>query len=331
MKALLGYFLVTIAACSESAPVGVDPDEASADGKADGVVGMPDVQCTGAPDAGPHRSFRHTKSKLISVLGDTHHRGIDLVVAASSGDQTITGELSYGVIGKSLEDEDVDVFACRHRAWTRIGTARTDDEGRFALSLEGSDRLPVGMRDMFLSVAGDRTGASFLVVVAPDETPLAVSDIDGTLTSSESAAIGEIIGISPGIHDGAPEAWASIAAAGAIPIYTTARARHSTGSTREWLAEKGMPRGALRLAPHVLLPGSATSEYKAGVFDALQEQLPIAIGVGNRETDIDAYTHAGLAGSQIFIKLPEFEGEVAARLDAGDAIGFAHYDELRPL
>jgi phosphatidate phosphatase PAH1 len=330
MKARLGYILVMIAACSESAPVGVDPGEASGDGKADGVAGMPDVQCEGTPDAGPHHSFRHTTSKLISVLGDTHHRGIDLVSAASADEQTITGELSYGVFGKSLEDEDVDVFACRHRAWTRIGTARTDDDGRFELALRDGDRLPVGMRDMYLSVVGDRTGATFLTVIAPDETPLAVSDIDGTLTSSENAAIGEIVGISPDIHDGAPEAWATIAAAGAIPIYTTARARHQTGSTREWLAEKGMPRGALRLAPHVLLPGSATSEYKAGVFDALQEQLPIAIGVGNRETDIDAYTHAGLDGSQIFIKLPEFEGEVEARLTTGDAIGFAQYDDLRP-
>jgi hypothetical protein len=331
MTARLGTLLVMIAACGESAPVGLDPDEAAADGKADGVVGMPDVQCSDAPDAGPHHSFRHTRSKLISVLGDTHHRGIDLVAAASADDQTIAGELSYGVIGKALEDEDVDVFACRHRAWTRIGTARTDDEGRFELPLTGSDRLPVGMRDMYLSVVGDRTGAAFLTVVAPDDTPLAVSDIDGTLTSSENAAIGEIIGISPAIHDGAPDAWASIAAAGAIPVYTTARARHSTGSTREWLAEKGMPRGALRLAPHIVLPGSATAEYKAGVFDALQEQLPIAIGVGNRETDIDAYTHAGLGGDQIFIKLPEFEGEVEARLDAGDAVGFTSYDELRPL
>jgi phosphatidate phosphatase PAH1 len=72
-------------------------------------------------------------------------------------------------------------------------------------------------------------------------------------------------------------------------------------------------------------------DYKAGVFDALQGQLPIAIGVGNRATDIDAYTHAGLGGDQIFIKLPEFEGEVEARLTAGDAVGFASYDELRPL
>jgi hypothetical protein len=330
MNARLGYLLVMIAGCSDSAPVGFDPDEAGADGKADGTAGMPDVQCADAPDAGPRHSFRHTRSKLVSALGDTHHRGIDLVVAASSDNQTISGELSYGLLGKSLEDEDVDLFACRGGTWKRIGSARTDDDGHFALGLSGSKRLPIGMRDMYLSVAGDRTGAAFLAVVAPDDAQLAVSDIDGTLTSSENAAIGEVVGISPDIHDGAPEAWAAIAASGAIPIYTTARARHQTGSTRDWIAEKGMPRGALRLAPKVVLPGSATVAYKSGVFDALQEQLTIAIGVGNRESDIDAYTHAGLAGGQIFIKLPEFEGEVGARLDAGDAIGFADYNDLHP-
>jgi phosphatidate phosphatase PAH1 len=334
MRTGLGYFAVMFwvgTACTASGPVGVDPDEASADGKADGSVSLPDIHCDDAPGAGPHRSFRHTRSKLISALGDTHHRGIDLVVAATSDEQHLIGETSYGgIVGKSLEDEDIDVFACRAGAWKKVGTARTDDEGRFDLVLEGSARLPRGMRDMYMSVAGDRSGASFLAVVAPDDTQLAVSDIDGTLTSSENAAIGEVIGVDPDIHDGASEAWQLIAGAGVIPVYTSARARHSTASTREWLAGHDMPRGPVRLAPHVLLPGSATSEYTAGVFDALAAELPIAIGVGNRETDIDAYAHAGLAGDQIFIKLPEFEGEVEARLAAGEATGFTSYDELRP-
>jgi hypothetical protein len=98
-----------------------------------------------------------------------------------------------------------------------------------------------------------------------------------------------------------------------------------TNDTREWLAKKGMPRGALRLAPGVLLPGSATVDYKTRTLDELAAELPIALGVGNRASDIEAYTNAGVAPDRIFIKLPEFADEVAARLQAGEAIGFPAY------
>jgi len=116
-----------------------------------------------------------------------------------------------------------------------------------------------------------------------------------------------------------------------LPVYVTARARVYTEDTRSWLARKGMPRGAVRLAPHLLLPGSSTSDYKASTFAALEAELAITLGVGNRQTDIDAYARAGLPGDRIFIKLPEFEDEVAASIAAGKAIGIESYDELRPV
>ena len=40
----------------------------------------------------------------------------------------------------------------------------------------------MGLRDLYLSVVGDRTGARFVGLVAPSGTALAVSDVDGTLT-----------------------------------------------------------------------------------------------------------------------------------------------------
>jgi hypothetical protein len=54
----------------------------------------------------------------------------------------------------------------------------------------------------------------------------------------------------------------------------------------------------------------------------------LAAGVGNRATDVTAYTDAGVAADRIFIELPEFADEVQPLIDAGDALGFTSYAEL---
>ncbi|HEX2690074.1 MAG TPA: hypothetical protein VHN14_25845, partial [Kofleriaceae bacterium] len=142
--------------------MGADPEEGSlqpgAGTAGGGRVAAPDVRCAGAPDAGRAGDFRHFKNDLISALGDPKHRGFDLVASAGATTQMLEGWISYTLVDKALEDEDVDVFACRAGQWRRVGTARTDDEGHFALGLSGDDRLPIGMRDLFVSVVGDRTG-----------------------------------------------------------------------------------------------------------------------------------------------------------------------------
>ncbi|HMG52680.1 MAG TPA: hypothetical protein VK601_04350, partial [Kofleriaceae bacterium] len=124
-----------------SGPVGVDPDEAGPEfegGQLGGASGVPDVRCDDDPDAGRSGRFRHLKNIVISKLGDPRHRGLDLVGSADGATQRLEGWISYTVIDKALEDEDVDVFACRAGPWRRIGTARTDDDGHFALALTGA-------------------------------------------------------------------------------------------------------------------------------------------------------------------------------------------------
>lgn len=308
--------------------VGVDPDEADPPDVDTGTTvvvprDMPDVQCSGTPATGGKENFRHFSSTVVAATGEPRHRGVDLIASADDTVQEIRGEASYGLLDDAIEDEDVDVFACRKYEWVFIGTGRTDDEGRFVVPLAEDARLPIGMRDMYLSVRGDRTGTRFLAVVGFNESELAVSDVDGTLTTSEDAFAGEIIDIEPAIHPGAAAAWRHVAATGRIPVYVTARPRKFTDDTRTWLAAHDMPRGALRLAPQLILPGDDTANYKADTLETLA--LPLGIGVGNRATDIEAYSTAGLAPAEIFIKLPEFSDEVAPYLQAGDAIGFESY------
>ena len=320
-----------LAGCAvQHAPVGIDPAESGGgDGKADGgSSALPDVRCSDAPDAGPAAGFDHWKSNLVADLGDPVHRGLDLVASADADDQLIEGDASYGPTDKALEDEQVDLFACKEGAWQPLGSVRTDGEGHFALALSGDARLSIGLRDMYASIAGDRTGARFVAYVAPANSELAVSDVDGTLTSSENAYAGDIVlGLGVDAQPGAAAAFSRLAHAGYQPVYVTARARVFTASTRAWLADQHFPRGPVRLSPGVVLPGGATQQYKSDTLAALQAaDLAIAIGNGNRATDVAAYQSAGVPADRITMKLPEYTDELQPLLDAGAAIGFSAYD-----
>lgn len=305
--------------------VGVDPAEV--EGKADGA-GLPDVPCATDPVL-PAKGFAHTKSKLIS-LGIEHHRAFDVIAGSTDATQVLEGKLRYGVHDE-LEHEAVDVLACSAGTWVRIATTTTDDEGVFHLELRGAKRLKQGLRDLFVSVQGDRTGARFVALVAPTGTKLAVSDVDGTLTASEDAFPKSLVsGEAVALHAGAPAAFKRLRARGYTPVYVTARGDIFTNATRRWLVANGMPRGPMRLAAEaVTLPGQPTIDFKSDAFAELQDHgFAIGVGIGNRASDITAYTNAGVPAKSIFIKLPEFQSEIAAALTAGEAVGFASYDEL---
>jgi phosphatidate phosphatase PAH1 len=314
-------------------PNGVDAGEGGgiADGSSSSQV--PDIRCQDRPDAGLAAvDFDHAESNLATAAGEPTHRGFDLVTTASAATQELSGWISYGAIDKALERELVEVYACRAGAWQLAGTARTDGEGHFALPLTGDARLPIGMRDVFVSVVGDRTGVGFLAYVAPEGSPLVVSDVDGTLTTSENAFIETVaLGVEPDANPGAAPAFAAATAKGDQVVYVTARGNQYTETTRRWLAAHGFPRGPVRLAPSfVTLPGGDTVAFKTSAIAALASAgLALHAGIGNRETDIEAYAASGLASDRIYIELPEFRSEVQASIDAGRAVGFETYDALR--
>jgi hypothetical protein len=332
---------VSLIGCGEgdpgsSGPVAVNPAEASrtgGGGKADGVgtldlSALPDVRCDGQPGTDGTHGWNNWKSWAITALGSGNHRGIDLVAQASDGTQTLKGEIKYGLTDKSLEGEDVDLFSCQAGSWAYIGQTTTDGEGNFSYDLTGDSRLSIGLRDMFVSVRGDRSGARFVALVAFDGSQLAVSDVDGTLTSSENAYPESLVtGATVDPQPGAPDALTALNTTGGLSVvYLTARGRRFTQDTRDWLDQNGFPRGPLRLAPSVVtLPGSATVSYKTGQLTGLG--MPIAVGIGNRASDIQAYTNASVAAEQIFIKLPEYQSELQSHLDAGEAVGFQNYSD----
>jgi LNS2 (Lipin/Ned1/Smp2) len=311
--------------------VGVDPAEQAADtgGDDDSGLVLPDVECAGNPDAGPALGWQHpfeTGTTIALGADVANHRGIDLVAGAGTNPQVLQGELRYGL--KSLEHENVTIFACRDGAWQNVGAATSDDSGDFSLSLADDARLPIGIRTLYVSVDGDRSGADFVGIVAPDGRGVTFSDVDGTLTSSENAAAAGLIGLDVEANPGAADALNIIAQKGYPIVYVTAMARTFTNNRRAWLEAKGFPRGALRLAEGVLLPGQATIDYKTQTFQAVAaDSLVPSVGLGNRASDATAYQNVGIAGTQIFLKLGEFDDEDQPVIDAGQAVGVPDYSQ----
>lgn len=337
MTRLNHLFLILLAGCSISTGSSGDPSQpgggpdGNPPGEGTSSLGVPDIACVNSPDAGPPGELRHTASALITALGSPRHRGLDLVTTPSASRQLLRGALSYTMADKALEDEDVQLFACEAGAWRDLGTTRSDGEGRFSLALEGDARLAVGMRDLYASVVGDRTGARFLAYVAPAGTRLFASDVDGTLTGAENDFVKTVlVGSESSVQPGAAAAFTQLAARGYQPIYVTARGQQYTDATRTWLAAQGFPRGPLMLAASfVTLPGGDTVEFKATALGTITGAgLVLAAGIGNRATDVAAYGEVGLTGDRIFVSTSEFAHELEADLAAGRATGFATYGEL---
>lgn len=285
-----------------------------------------DTRCP-KPPAVKAQGFRHKRVKLYAKMMSPLHRGLDLVASEDDKTQVIEGKLAFGKVDKDAEDEDAEVFACIDGAWQSLGVARTDHDGRFVLGKH--PRLPVGMRDMYVAALGNGAGAYFIAYVAPRGTSIAVTDIDGTISWSENAIIKTVIHRAHDVQH-RPDAPAALAALPYPIVYTTARGDVLSGVTRAWLERHGFPRGPLRLAKGLFArPGSSAIAYKTNTLKALT--VPIALGIGNRKSDITAYTAVGLAAKKIFIHLPEYAKELKADLDAGKAVGFAEYAKLKDL
>ncbi len=292
---------------------------------------MPDVECAGTPDAGPALGWQHPfESGTTIALGAdvANHRGIDLVAGAGTNPQIVQGELRYGL--KSLEHENVTLFACRDSVWQNSGAATSDDSGVFSLSLADDARLPIGIRTLYVSVDGDRTGADFVGIVAPDGRGVTFSDVDGIafIGLRERGRSGHHRASDVAANPGAADALNIIAQKGYPIVYVTAMARTFTNNRRAWLEAQGFPRGALRLAEGVILPGQATIDYKTQAFqDVAANALVPSVGLGNRASDATAYQNVGIAGTQTFLKLGEFDDEDQPVIDAGQAVGVPDYSQ----
>lgn len=286
-----------------------------------------DDRCPEAPAVRIGKA-RHTRSKLILRTGDPNHRAADLIAREADAVQRIGGKLAYGTVDKDLSDEIAAVYACEKGAWRLLATGLTNDDGRFEVVLEGKARVPVGMRDLYVASTIDGTGAWAVGYVAPKDARIVITDIDGTISESEDAIVEQVTsGTDIDHRPHAPEALAKLPH---VIVYVSSRGDVFTETTRTWLTSHGFPRGLLRLGRGVFVPsGDRSVDYKTAVLRALT--IPIAAGIGNRASDIAAYSRAKIPASRILIHLPEHAREVEADLAASRAVGFTDYRKLTTL
>jgi LNS2-like protein (lipin/Ned1/Smp2) len=308
----LASFATSALACSgagDDAVTGDDQNQTAA------LSCAPAPACSAAPFAAPpHRDWRHPiKSRIDSAVGDPNHRGRDLFVNPGAP-QTVIGKMAYGVMDKDLEDEEVDVYVQRDcgDSWELLGTTLTtgengphpavegvdDSQGRVYFEIPESRRLGPGRHRIRLVVAGDGSSTDlFLDVVAP-KTPIFISDVDGTLTSSENVEFLKLLeGELPETHPGAPEALRALAAKGYRPIYVTARPEWLVQRTRDFLEKHGFPPGIVHTSTSITGAGfgASAATFKSGELAMLAEKgLVPAFGFGNMPSDSDAYGGANI-------------------------------------
>lgn len=197
------------------------------------------------------RVFRHTRSRLVTGAGLANHRGRDAIVVDGQ-DQVIEAKFAYGVIDKDLKGEDVLVEVEGPSTWTEIGIATTslddgpeeDDGGRARLTIPVERRLPRGRHRVRATVLGDGTWAELYLVVVPKNQGVFISDVDGTLTSSEVAELPAFVaGKLPDAHPHAAEVLRRLAKTGLVPIYLTARPEWLMARTRAFLEANDFPPG----------------------------------------------------------------------------------------
>jgi len=173
-----------------------------------------------------------------------------------------------------------------------LGKVRGDEDGIAAVRFRPAVPGDYEFRTAVLADA-DRVRAEteLLLACRTRQRPMIAVDIDGTLTRSSrwwrtkraepyDAATVEVMQQLAQRYD---------------VMYLTARHRFLMRRTRRWLRQVGLPSGPLFLLDPKLYRTALPETYKRRLLRRIRRDLPnLLIGIGNRESDADAYESAGM-------------------------------------
>ena len=250
-------------------------------------------------------SWRHTtKSPFATAAGAPQHRIRDVIALPGAAAQ-LRGRFTYGTIDKDLEDESVELYLQTCPGWQLVATKITDGDGVILFDLP--THLAPGDYRVRMVVRGDLSSADGTFAVWPKGVQVVISDVDGTLTTSDWELFKDVVA-----HRGATmyangdEAIRSWATKGYRVIYLTGRPQIYNRYTRHWLNTHNLPAGVVRLtddARNVVPSEQGVQAFKAAVLKDLVTTFGATIraGHGNAITDIGAYQAAGIANADLYI------------------------------
>lgn len=276
----------------------------------------PDVLTCSAPypNLGDARDWIHTSSSFTAAAFD-NHRGRDMFY--NPGDEIwVMAKFAYGVFDDDIQDEDVDVYLNRDcgGSWEALGTFRTTDDGEHP-TVEGVEdtggwiyyKLPdelalgVGRHRFLMAVGGDLTTTEVYVDIVAAGTPIVVSDVDGTLTTTETEEFSALLtGDLPGSNPDSANVLQGLADKGYRVFYMTARPHFLHGRTREFLDAYQYPLGLVHTTLSLTgATGSSAVEYKSGELAAIAARgLVPTWAFGNTDSDAEAYDVSSIEPSE---------------------------------
>jgi hypothetical protein len=285
-------------------------------GPTTGTTGEPPSECPPVPDclaplpdAGPELDWEHFESSLVTNSGAERHRGRDMFY--NPGDtHWAMAKFAYGPTDWDLSGERVDLFLLRNCEgdWEPLGPALTTFDGDHP-TVEGVEdsggwvffqlpqALPLGRHRIHMVVRGDGSRADTYIEVVEPGTPIILSDVDGTLTTSEwERLVDFLLDEVPDVNPGAPDALHALVDLGYRPMYLTARPEFLGNRTYDFIAERGLPPGII----HTTLTttgamGAEAVGYKTAELEALAARGLVPSWVfGNTDSDAEAYDDAGI-------------------------------------
>lgn len=304
-------------------PTSTDVDDADGTGTGttttadatDTTTGTPPTECPPVPsclaplpDAGPRLDWEHFESTLVTASGSERHRGRDMFY--NPGDtHWAMAKLAYGPTDWDLSGEQVDLYLLRNCTgdFEPLGSAHTTFDGEHP-TVEGVEDsggwvffelppLPLGRHRVHFVVRGDASRTDTFIEVVEPGTPIILSDIDGTLTTSEwERLVDFLLDNIPDVNPGAPEALHALVERGYRPMYLTARPEFLGNRTYDFIEQRGLPPGII----HTTLTttgatGAEAVTYKTGELEALAARGLVPAWVfGNTDSDAEAYDNAGI-------------------------------------
>lgn len=241
-----------------------------------------------------------------------NHRGYDMFYRETDDHWVLAKFAEGNIFDFDLENEEVSIYLLRGCTgeWEFLGTAFTTDDGdhptiegvedtggRLYFQIPEDLKLGLGRHRIHMILEDDNSRADQYIEVIPEGAPMFVSDVDGTLTTSEFEEFGDLLsGDIPEANTFAAGALTLLEQKGYHPMYMTARPEFLYKRTREFLQVRSFPLGLVRTT--LSKDGALNDEaivYKTGQLAALEGKglIPTYV-IGNSETDAEAYNNANI-------------------------------------